>query len=114
MDFDFAVIGTKLELLLWTEVLIAKEDHAAFGDEQGKLVSLLVCEVFQLEANNLGADVAGQVLDFFCSREEGFLGRVCSGASVNVLAAMVSYCVDVLQVKRDCRAVLYSSQQEFF
>lgn len=64
VDFDFAKVLSELELLLWAEVLVAEEDHAAFGDEKRKLISLLICEIFELEADNFGADVSGKVLDF--------------------------------------------------
>lgn len=100
MDLDFTKILAKLELLLWAEILVAEEDNTALSDEESELVSLLVSQIFELQADNLGSNVSGQMLDFFRSGEEGGLVLVGAGAGVGVLAVMVADGVDVLQVER--------------
>jgi hypothetical protein len=48
VNLNFTIILSKLELFLRTEVLVAEEDDAALCDEESELVSLLVCQVFEL------------------------------------------------------------------
>jgi hypothetical protein len=96
MDFDFAVVLSELELFLRAEVLIAEEDDTSLCDQESELVSLLVSQVLELQADYLRADVCGQVLDFFRGGEEGCFGFVSAGAGVDVFAVCVADGVDVL------------------
>jgi hypothetical protein len=96
VDLDFAVVLAELELLLRAQILVAEEYNAPLGDQKGELVSLLVRQVFELQADDLGADVRCEVLDFFRGGEEGFLLFVCAGAGVGVFSVLVSDGVDVL------------------
>ena len=57
VDLDFAVVLAELELLLRAQVLVAEEDDAPLGDQQGELVPLLVRQVLELQADDLSADV---------------------------------------------------------
>ena len=106
VDLDFTKVLSELELLLRAEVLVAEEHDAALGDQQREFVSLLVGQVFELQADDLGADVCGEVLDFFGGGEEGGFVLVCAGAGVDVFSVFVADGVDVLEVERDCWAVL--------
>lgn len=106
MDLDFTKILAELKLLLRAKILIAEKYDAALRDEQSKLVSLLVSQVLELQADNLGADVSGEVLDFSGSREESDLVLVGTGAGVGVLPVVVADGVDVLQVERPGWTVL--------
>lgn len=106
VDLDFAIVLSKLQLLLGAQILIAEENNTPLGDEQCKLISLLVGEIFQLQTDDLCADVFRQVLDFLRGRKQGGLVGVGTGAGVDILAVFVADGVDVLKVKRACRAVL--------
>lgn len=106
VDLDFTKILSELELLLRAEVLVAEEHHAALGDQQREFVSLLVGQVFELQADDLGADVCGEVLDLFGGGEEGGFVLVGAGAGVDVFSIFVADGVDVLKVERDGWAVL--------
>jgi hypothetical protein len=65
VDLDFAVVLAELELLLRAQVLVAEEHDAALGDQKSEFISLLVGQVLELQTNDLGADVCGEVFDFF-------------------------------------------------
>ena len=60
------------------------------GDQQGEFVSLVARRVFELQANDLGADVSCQMLGFFRCGEEGFLLYVFSGAGFGVISVLIS------------------------
>ena len=107
VDLDFTKILSELELLLRAEVLVAEEHHAALGDQQREFVSLLVGQVFELQADDLGADVCGEVLDFFGGGEEGGFVLVGAGAGIDVFSVFVADGVDILEVERDGWAVLW-------
>jgi hypothetical protein len=107
MNFNFTIILSKLELFLRTKILIAEEDDAALGDQESELVALLVSQVFELEPDDLGADVGGEVFDFFRGGEEGCFGLVGARAGVDVFAVCVADGVDVLQEKGASWAVLW-------
>jgi hypothetical protein len=107
VDFDFAVVLSELELFLRAEVLITEEDDASLCDQEGELVSLLVSQVFELQADYLRADVRGEVLDFFRGGEEGCFGLVGAGAGVDVFAVCVADGVDVLEEEGAGWAVLW-------
>ena len=49
VDFDDAEVLAQLLLLLGGDVLVAEEDDAALGDEEGELVFLLVRQLRQLD-----------------------------------------------------------------
>ena len=106
VDLDFTEILSELELLLRAEVLVPEEHHAALGDQQREFVSLLVGQVFELQADDLGADMCGEVLDLFGGGEEGGFVLVGAGAGVDVFSIFVADGVDVLEVERDGWAVL--------
>ena len=106
VDLDFAEILPKLELLLRAEILVAEEDHAALGDQKREFVSLLVGQVFELEADDLGADVCGEVLDFFGGGEERLFVLVGACAGVDVFPVFIPDGVDVLKVEGNGWAVL--------
>lgn len=108
VDFDFAVVLAQLELLLRAQILVAEEDNAPLGDQQRKLISLLVGKVFELEADNLGTDVCGQVLDFLRRREQSCFLFVGASARIDVFTVFVADGVDVLQEERAGRAILPS------
>ncbi len=64
VDVQRAKVAAELLLLLKAnvlEVLVAEDDDAALGDEQGELVTLLVVELRELQAADLGADDRGQL-----------------------------------------------------
>lgn len=107
MDLDFAKIPAQLELLLRAEILVAEENNAALGNEKCELIFLLVGQVLELQADNFGADVRSQILDFFGGREECGLVLVCASAGVDVLAVLISDSVDILEKERAGWAVLY-------
>ena len=106
VNLDFTEILPQLELLLRAEILITEEHDAALGDQKREFVSLLVGQVFELQADNLGADVCGEVLDFFGGGEEGGFVLVGAGAGVNIFSVFVADGVDVLEVEGDGWAVL--------
>lgn len=107
VNLNFTEILPQLELLLRAEILIAEEHDAALGDQQREFVSLLVGQVFELQADDLSADVCGQVLDFFGGGEEGGFVLVGAGAGVDVFSVFIADGVDVLEVERDSGAVLW-------
>lgn len=78
--------------------MVAEEDYTALGDEEGEFVSLLVCKVFELKADNFGADVGGQMLNFFRGGEKGCLVFVCASSGVHVFAVFIPDSVDILEV----------------
>lgn len=106
MNLDFTEMLAELKLLLRTQILVAEENDTALSDKESELVSLLVSQVLELQANNLSANVSSQVFNFFRSGEEGGLVLVSAGAGVGVLAVMVADGVDVLQVERASWTVL--------
>ena len=106
MNLDLTIVPAQLELLLWAQVLIAEEDNAPLGNQQSQFVFLLVIEILELEANNFGSDMRGQVLDFLCRGKQGSLARIGASASVNILAVVVADGVDILKVEGTSRAVL--------
>lgn len=106
VDLDFTKILAELKLLLRAEVLVTEEHYAALGDQKREFVSLLVGQVFELQADDLGADMCGEVLDFFGGGEECGFVLVGARASVDVLSVFISDGVDVLEVERDGWAVL--------
>ena len=106
VDFDFAVVLAELELLLRAQVLVTEEHHAALCDKKGQFISLLVGQVLELEADNLGTNVCGEVLDLLCGGEERCLVLVCAGASVDVFSVLIPDGVDVLKEQRASWAVL--------
>ena len=106
VDLDFAVVLAELQLLLRAQVLATEEDDTPLGDQQGELISLLVRQIFELQADDLSADMRCEVPDFFRGGEEGFLLFVCAGAGVGVFSVLVSDGVDILEEERDGRAIL--------
>lgn len=106
VDLDFTVVLAELELLLRAEILVAEEHHAALCDEKSKFVSLLVGQVLELEADDLGANVCCEVLDFLCGGEESSLVLVCTGAGVDVFSVLVPDGVNILQEQRAGWAIL--------
>jgi len=68
---------------------------------------LLVGQVFELQADDLGADVRGQVFDFCGGGEEGGFVLVGAGAGVDVFSVFVADGVDVLEEEGDGGAVLW-------
>jgi len=106
VDLDFAIILPKLELLLRAEVLVTEEHDAALSDQKREFVSLLVGQVFQLQADDLGADVCGEVLDFCRGGEEGGFVLVGARAGVGVCSVFVADGVDVLEEEGAGWAVL--------
>lgn len=109
MNLDFAPILAQLKLLLRAEILIAEEHHAPFSDQQRELISLLVSEVFQLQADDLRSDVRGEVLDLFRGGEQGGFLWICPRAGIDVFSVFVSDGVDILEVQRAGWPVLRSS-----
>ena len=107
VNLDFTEILPQLELLLRAEILITEEHDAALGDQKREFVSLLVGQVFELQADDLGADVCGEVLDFFGGGEEGCFVLVGARAGVDVFSVFVADGVDVLEVEGDGWAVLW-------
>lgn len=105
MNLDLAQPFSQRPLLLWSQVLVAEEDDAPLGDEQGELVLLRVGEVLELEALDLGADVRREVGHLGRGAEERLLGLVGAGARVGVGALRVADLVDIVQVERPRRAV---------
>lgn len=106
VDLDFTEILSKLELLLRAEILVSEEHHAALRDQKREFVSLLVGQVFELEADDLGANVRGEVLDFFGGREERLFVLVGACAGVDVFSVFIPDGVDVLKVEGNGWAVL--------
>jgi hypothetical protein len=107
VDLNLTKILPQLKLLLRTQILITEEHDAALGDQQRELVSLLVGQVFELQADDLGADVRGQVLDFCGGGEEGGFVLVGARAGVDVFSVLVADGVDVLEEEGDGGAVLW-------
>lgn len=100
MNLGHAVVFTKIKLLLRRDVLVAEEDDAPLGDEQRELVLLLVREVLELQALDLGTDVRRQVRHLGGGREQGALGLFGPRAGILVLPFLVADLVHVLQVQR--------------
>lgn len=98
MDLNFAKVLSELELLLRTEILVTEEDYTSLGDEKGEFISLLICEVLELETDDFGADVSSEVLDFLCSGEKRGLVLVCPSAGVDVFSVFIPDGVDILEV----------------
>jgi len=61
VDLDFAIVRPKLQLLLGAHVLVTEEDDIPLCDQQCEFVSLMVCQVFELQPDDLSADVRIQV-----------------------------------------------------
>lgn len=106
VDFNLTEILPQLELLLRAEILITEEYNAALSDQQGEFVSLLVGQVFELQADDLGTDVCSEVLDFFGGGEKGCFVLVGARAGVDVFSVFVADGVDVLEEEGDGGAVL--------
>ena len=106
VDLDFTKVLPKLKLLLRAEVLITEEYDAALSDQKRELVPLMVGQVFELEPDDLGADVCGEVLDFFGGGEERGFVLVGARAGVDVFSVFVADGIDILEVERDGWAVL--------
>lgn len=107
MNLNFTKVLSKFKLLLRAEILVTEEHDAALGDQKREFVSLLVGQVFELQADDLGADVRGQVLDFFGGGEEGGFVLVGARAGVDVFSVFVADGVDVLEEEGDGGAVLW-------
>lgn len=89
MDFHLPKMLSQFSLLLGTNVLVAEENHTPLRNQQGKLVSLLTGEVFELEPLDLRPDVRSQVSDFGRGRQEGALGSVGTSACLGVWTVCV-------------------------
>lgn len=66
MDMQGTKVPRKLELFLNTnvfEVLVSEYNDTSFGDQQGKVIPLLVCQLGKLQASDLGADNWGELGD---------------------------------------------------
>lgn len=107
VNLNFTKVLSKFKLLLRAEILVTEEHDAALGDQKREFVSLLVGQVFELQADDLGADVRGQVLDFFGGGEEGGFVLVGARAGVDVFSVFVADGVDVLEEEGDGGAVLW-------
>lgn len=86
VNLNLTKILPKLELLLRAKILVTEEHDAALSDQKREFVSLLVGQVFELQADDLGADVRGEVLDFLGGGEEGGFVLVGAGAGVDVFS----------------------------
>lgn len=106
VDLDFAIILSEFELLLWAKILIAEEHDTALGDQESELISLLVSQIFELEADDFRANVCGKVFDFFRSREKRRLVLVCASAGIDIFPVFVSDGVDILEEQGTSWAVL--------
>lgn len=106
MNLNFTEILAQLQLFLRAQILVAEEHHTPLRNEQRKLISLLVCEILELQANDFRANVCREVFDFFGGGEQSGLLGISAGAGVDVFAVFVADGVDVLEVERSRWAVL--------
>jgi hypothetical protein len=105
MNLNLTKILPKRFLLLWGNILVPEEDNASLCDEQTKLILLLICKVFELKADDLRANMPGEMDDFFCRREKRFLFGVSASAWIYMKAILVSDTVDIVEVKRARRSI---------
>jgi len=106
VNLNLTEILPQLKLLLRAQILITEEHDAALSDQKREFVSLLVGQVFELQADDLGADVRGQVFDFCGGGEEGGFVLVGARAGVGVCSVFVADGVDVLEEEGAGWAVL--------
>jgi hypothetical protein len=66
------IVLAEVELLLRAETLIPEEDYASLGEEEGKLVFLLVGEVLELQTNDLDTDMRAEIFHIRRRRTELF------------------------------------------
>src|SRR5713226_4422930 len=77
MDMQIAELPPEGEMLLWGDMLIAKEDHEIFGERAVDLVHGPVRErACQIDARYLRADDRGQLLDTDGLVWRGVIGEV--------------------------------------
>lgn len=67
------------------EVLVTEDQDAPLGGPQRELILLLVGELAELQAPDLGADVGSHVFALGDGGQEGLLGRVGEGGAVDML-----------------------------
>ena len=83
---DLAEVRAEIALRLRREVLVTEEDDRALGDKERELVLLLVRELRELQPDDLGADIGGEVLDLLRGAEERLLLLVGARARIVVFA----------------------------
>lgn len=106
MNLNFTEILAQLQLFLRAQILVAEEHHTPLRNEQRKLIALQVGEIFELQADNLRADMRGEVFHFFGGGKQSGLFGISAGAGVDVFAVFVADGIDVLEVERSRWAVL--------
>lgn len=99
MNLNLAEMFSKAQLCLRREILIPEEDDTPLGDEQRKLVPLLVIKILELDALDLGPDVGGQVRHLGRRREERLLLLVSPGAGVVMRALHIADLIDIVEVE---------------
>lgn len=66
--------------------MVAEENDGALGDEESELVLLGVAELGELEADDLGANVLGEVDDLLGRREQRLLVGVGARSRITEVA----------------------------
>lgn len=100
MNFNFTKVLAQLFLLLWREILVSEKHHTAFRNQESQLISLLVCQVFELQPDNLGSNMAGQVYDFFGRAQERLLLWVGASSGVDIFPGLAADFIHVVEVQR--------------
>lgn len=98
MNFNLTKPLPQAPLLLRGYILIAEEDNAPLRNQQGELVFLLVRQVFELQADDLRADVDGQVADLLRGSKQMLLGLVGARGWVDVRTVIVSHGIDLVKI----------------
>lgn len=68
VDFNLTKPLSQFLLLLGRDVLVAEEDHTPLRNEKTQFILLLVCEILELQPNNLSSNVPCKRDNFLCCR----------------------------------------------
>jgi hypothetical protein len=90
MDFNLPIIFTKGPLLLRRKILITKEHNASLGNQESELILLSVCQIFELQANDLSSNMIRKVDNLFSSIKKCFFLGVGTRACVNKFPGFVA------------------------
>jgi hypothetical protein len=84
VDLDLSPIFTKGPLFLRADILVTEKHNRPLSNQQSELIFLLVCEVFQLETDDLGSNVLGQMNNLRSGTKQSFFLLVCFSTPLNI------------------------------
>lgn len=99
MHFNLTEILPQRPLLLGREILIPEEHHTPLGNQQRKLILLLVGEVLKLEPDDLRPDMPGEMDDLLRRPKEGPFLRIRAFSWVEMRPLLVADPVHVVEVE---------------